>query len=537
MLCRKRFGRCWARTITAIIAALTISSIQSGRASAAAGDLDLTFGIGGRVITHLGFGDRASALAVQPDGKIIAAGVSASRGIYYAEDFALVRYQANGTLDSSFGLGGEVITDFFGDQDHINAVALQPDGKIVAAGRARRGNIYFGLARYNKDGGLDSTFGSGGKVATGFFGFGDDAHALAILADGKILVAGAIFTGPEEVDFGLARYNSDGSLDATFGSGGKVTTDFGNYDIITAIAVQPDGKILAGGNTTNRDTDTDFALVRYNKDGSLDSSFGSDGNVVTDFAGDVDFVAALALQSDGKIVLAGDVATSSKEDAGFGLARYNADGSLDSSFGSGGRVVTEGNLMAAYAVVIQPNGKIIAAGLAKGGDFGLARYNSNGGLDSGFGISGVITTDFSSSGGERAFAMSLQPDGKIVAAGESYDQHAGSGFALARYDAGDTTTKTFDTQLHDDNSLLEFDSISGDYRFTDCATGFTLTGAGIVKVRSCKIELRDSGADYSLKAKVRICGNTGKASVDVYSLGKTYTVKDKDITDNNLPCR
>jgi uncharacterized delta-60 repeat protein len=541
MLSRKRSGRHSARAVTAIIAALTVSSIPSARASAAAGDLDLKFGIGGKVITHLGFGDQVSALAIQPDGKIIAAGMSASRAIYDAEDFALVRYQTDGTLDSSFGLGGKVITDFFGDEDHISAVALQPDGKIVAAGRARKGAaIYFGLARYDKDGALDSAFGSGGKVVTSFFGFGDDAASLAILADGKILVAGAIFTGPVEVDFGLARYNGDGSLDATFGSGGKVTTDFGNYDTITSIAVQPDGKIIAGGNTTNRNTNDDFALVRYNKDGSLDSGFGSGGKVVTDFARHEDFVAELALQPDGKIVVAGDVtisASPSKEDVGFGLARYNADGSLDSRFGFGGKVVTGDSLIAADAVVIQPNGKVIAAGLAKGGDFGLARYNSNGGLDSGFGTNGVITTDFSGSGGERIFALALQPDGKVVAAGTTFDQNTGSGFALARYDAGDITTRTFDTQLHDDNSLLEFDSTSGDYRFTDCATGFTLTGAGIVKVRSCKIELRDSGSDYYLKAKVKLCSNTGKVSLDVFSQGKTYTLKDKDITDSSSPCR
>ena len=286
-----------------------------GRVYAAAGNLDPAFGNGGKVFTHIGFGDRVTSLAFQPDGKIIAAGASGNRGIFFASDFAIVRYNADGSLDTSFGAGGKVTTDFFDYEDYINAVALQTDGKIVVAGRARDGALaYFGLARYNRDGSLDSTFGSGGKVVTSFFGHGDDPHALAIQPDGKLVVAGTAFsassiTGDDvpNANFGLARYNSDGSLDPTFGSVGKVSTDLGNDSGITAIAIQPDGKIVAGGNTSSRDTNTDFALARYNEDGTLDSSFGSSGIVVTDFAGLPDFVDGLALQPDGKIVLAGEV--------------------------------------------------------------------------------------------------------------------------------------------------------------------------------------------------------------------------------------
>lgn len=403
-----------AAFIAVAITALVLAVGPLGRVNAGVGELDPKFGNGGKVITPLGFGDRVTCLAFQPDGKIIAAGASGSRGIYYASDFALVRYHADGSLDLSFGFGGRVITDFLGDQDYVNGIALQRDGKIVVAGRGREGAIiYFGLARYTTDGSLDATFGSGGKLLTSFFGHGDDALAITIQPDGKIVAAGKSFTGPSEVDFALARYNSNGTLEATFGSGGKVHTDFGGYDLITAMAIQPDGKIVAGGNTYTEGAHNDFALARYNTDGSLDSGFGSGGKVVTDFFRQPDFVAGLALQPDGKIVLAGDVSTftsPSFDAGGFGLARYNNDGSLDSTFGSSGKVITEGELIAAHAVVIQPNGKIIAAGLAirnrSNGDFALARYNSNGSLDSGFGSGGIVTTDFTPS--DQAFALGLQ---------------------------------------------------------------------------------------------------------------------------------
>lgn len=377
---------------------------------------------------------------------------------------------------------------------------------------------------------------------TSFFGYGDDPHALAIQPDGKIVVAGSDSSSATGADFGLARYNTDGSLDLTFGAAGKVHTDFGSFSLITCIALQPDGKIVAGGDTTNTDTNTDFALARYNNDGSLDSSFGSGGKVVTDFFRQPDFVAGLALQPDGKIVLAGDVSTStspSSDAGGFGLARYNKDGSLDSTFGSGGKVITEGELIAAHAVIIQPNGKIIAAGLAirnrSNGDFALARYNSNGSLDSGFGSGGMVTTDFTPS--DQAFALGLQSNGKVVVAGSAYDATKGSGFALARYDFGDITTKSFDMHLQNDTCVLQLDSATGDYSFTDCASGFTIEGVGKIKVRACKLTLHDASEDHDVWAKLNICTHTGKTAIELFSQGMSYSLKDADITASVSPCR
>ena len=166
-------------------------------------------------------------------------------------------------------------------------------------------------------GDLDPTFGSGGKVTTDVGG-SDGAQAVAIQGDGKVVAAGlGNFAGPGTGDFALARYNPDGSLDTSFGSGGKVTTDFGGFDAASAVAIQPDGKIIAAG----RSGSGDFALARYNPDGSLDSSFGSGGKVTTDFGG-FDSAFGVALQADGKIVAAGFQATSTQRGTDIAVARY-----------------------------------------------------------------------------------------------------------------------------------------------------------------------------------------------------------------------
>ena len=538
-----------AGLIVIAVAVLMVSVGPVARVSAGAGSLDPQFGSGGKVITTVGAVAGVQALAVQRDGRIIAAGVSMARGIFFAEDFALVRYHPDGSVDSSFGHDGRVTTDFFDDQDHINAIGLQKDGKIVAAGRARKGaDIYFGIARYRTDGTLDPEFGSGGKVVTSFFGYGDDARAMAIQPDGKIVVAGLAFSAPPhtgdyppDANFGLARYNSDGNLDPTFGIGGKVSTNFGGYDVITAIAIQADGKIVAAGNTNPGSTASDFALARYNGDGSLDPSFGSRGKVITDFAGQEDFVGALALQPDGKIVLAGDVTTlssASRDEDGVGLARYNKDGSLDASFGIDGKVITEGDMLTADAIVVQPNGRIVVTGLAAdgtNGNFGLARYNVDGKLDSSFGSAGIITTDFA--GPDQAFAIALQPDGKLIAGGYSYEQNTGIRyFALARYDVGDVNARSYDIHLESDTNRLEFDSGTGEYRFTDCASEVILTGVGRIKRRGCKIILRDAGEGYDVWAKVNICAGTGQTSIQLFAQNITYNLLDRDITSGSSSC-
>ena len=414
---------------------------------AAPGDLDPSFGTGGRVTTDFsgrsGF-DLAYAVAIQPDGKIVVAGDTLGR--VGTHDFALVRYHPDGTPDTDFGDNAKVTTDFDESFDIAYAVAIQPDGKIVVAGFADVQGDFgdFAVARYHPDGTRDRTFGGDGKVTTNFQkGGGEDrAFAMALQPDGKIVLAGEALTGPNqssgERNFALARYNTDGTLDRTFGGDGKVTTDFGNGledESIRALTLQPDGKIVVAGYSTVSGT-FDFALARYHANGRLDTMFGDGGRVTTDFGGIFsDIVFDIALQPDGKIVVAG-----TPDATGFALARYRSNGRLDPTFGDNGKVITKFkpgtfNLFdQAFALVLQPDGKIVAAGVTNvndAADFALARYRTNGRLDTTFGHGGRVTTRFNG-GAESIRAIALQADGKIVVTGNAFTG-SNDDFALARY--------------------------------------------------------------------------------------------------------
>ena len=356
----------------------------------------------------------------------------------------------DGDLDSTFGSGGKVITDFSGRSNGVNAMALQSDGKIVVAGDAlsAQGPPDFAAARYNVDGSLDTSFGSGGRVTTDFAGRSDTGSAIAVQPDGKILVAGGADLVATQFDFALVRYNANGSLDSTFGNGGKVTTDFnGGLDAASAIAVQTDGKIVLAGFATVGNPH--MALARYNSNGALDTSFGTGGKIVTDINGTRNSANAVAIQSDGKIVAAGSTLTTLGSFMMFALARYNVDGSLDSTFGSGGKVTTQvvagdGEDDEIFALAIQPDGRILAAGKANfGQDFGMVRYQTNGSLDTTFGASGLVTTDFNG-GSDSARGIALQIDGKIVLAGAANLTSGSTGdFGLARYNLSGSLDSTF----------------------------------------------------------------------------------------------
>jgi uncharacterized delta-60 repeat protein len=332
------------------------------------GSLDMNFGSGGRVIDLRGV--RAATVSVQDDGKIIAAG-QVSPG-----DFGLVRFNKDGSLDTSFGNAGLATTDFFGTSDQIWNLALQPDGKIVAIGDADNAN-WLALARFNANGSLDTTFGNGGRLTPGIGPGIEQGLAIAIQSDLKIVAVGQAYNGAlRKSDFALLRLEPNGELDESFGNAGKVLTDFSNgYDVALAVAIQPDGKILAAGEAPDK-----FGVVRYNVDGSLDETFGSGGRVITSFFGRGDVAMALALQSDGKIIAAGSaVFTGGDGTSGavrdFALARYNGDGTLDTTFGDQGKVTTNfGGDSVATSALLQPDGKLVAAGSANFADFALARY-------------------------------------------------------------------------------------------------------------------------------------------------------------------
>jgi uncharacterized delta-60 repeat protein len=415
-----------------LFAACLFAFLLIPSAQATPGALDPSFGQGGKVTTPIGPGnDSAYALALQPDGKLVAAGNTWNG----SSDTALARYNPDGSLDTSFNGNGKVTTAISPGDDWAAALALQPDGKIVTAGASCNGSdCDFALARYNPDGSLDTSFHGTGEVTTAI-GSGDDwATALALQPDGKIVAAGASWNG-SNYDIALARYTPDGSLDTSFHGTGTLTTAIGpGSDSAQALVLQSDGKLVVAGISSNG-WNNDFALARYTPDGSLDTSFHGTGTVTTAIGPANDNAYDLALQPDGKLVAAGSSFNGSNPD--FAVARYNPDGSLDTSFQGTGKVTTNfgSGDDTAYALALGPDGKLVVAGYSQqsGSDYdpALARYNPDGSLDSSFNGSGKLTTAFGS-GNDEAYALVLQPDGKPVAAGYS---HNGSDydFALIRY--------------------------------------------------------------------------------------------------------
>jgi uncharacterized delta-60 repeat protein len=407
----------------------------AGLAAADPGDLDPGFGNGGRTTTGFA-GDAGAGAAVVQGGKVVAAGFADTGA---TTDFALTRYRANGTLDPSFGNHGRVITDIAGGAgDQATALALQPDGKLVAAGlTSGAAGVDFALVRYRANGTLDPSFGDHGRVTTDFAGGADAAHALIVQADGKLVAAGSAAVGANQ-DFAVARYNPNGTPDLGFGTGGRATLDIaGAFDEARALVVQG-GKLVTAGFTFTGDAATgDFALARFTAAGRRDGTFGTGGRVTTDFAGGFDDARALVLQG-GKLVAAGGATTGSGPD--FALARYDDHGSLDPTFGTGGRVTTDfapvfGDADEINALVVQ-QGKLVAAGSSFTGgglrfDFALARYRPNGGLDATFGTGGTTTTDFARRE-DRAQALVLQ-GGRPVAVGSAVNASGKQTFALARY--------------------------------------------------------------------------------------------------------
>jgi uncharacterized delta-60 repeat protein/gliding motility-associated-like protein len=340
------------------------------------GSLDAIFGTAGKVITPIGtFDDYGWSLAIQSDDKIVVAGYSFNGS---NEDFALVRYTSNGALDTSFDTDGILTTAIGAGDDQAFAIAIQSDGKILAAGRSHNGlNFDFALVRYNTDGSLDTSFDTDGKVTTSNGSLSSEAWSIGVQPDGKIVLAGT--SANPQADFTVVRYNTNGSLDTGFDTDGKVTVNIGSTvadDQAYSIALQTDGKIVVGG--SHNSGNLDFALTRLNGDGSLDTGFGTAGKVITTVGSSHETGRAVAIQADGKILLAGQSNNGSNYD--FAVVRYNTDGTLDGSFGAAGKVTTPigSSNDNAYAIGIQSDKKIVLAGRtnATTWDIALARYIS-----------------------------------------------------------------------------------------------------------------------------------------------------------------
>jgi len=375
------------------------------------GILDPDFGDDGLVISRIdGTNTYASDIARQSNGKIIV-GVTTDCCMW-SRDLTLLRYNPDGSLDTSFGVGGMAAADIGNhNEDTLRSIVVQPDGKIIAAGDTytESWDSDFALVRFNPDGSLDSSFGNGGIVTTTInIRPGDLYPIVALQADGKIVAAGDTQDSYVHSDFVLVRYNPDGSLDTSFDGDGIVVSDFTQYDHLRDLAVQPDGKIVVVGYTGTDNHDFRITLVRYNPDSSLDSSFGGDGLVNLYFnEADNEYGYALTLLPDGKIVIAGSV---TEVENRFVLARVNPDGSVDRTktlfFG--------GDFDSANAVAVERTGKIIALG-SSDNKFALARLNPDFSLDTSFSDDGMLTTSIGDEAGGTALALLI--DGKILAAG------------------------------------------------------------------------------------------------------------------------
>jgi len=369
----------------------------------AAAALDNTFDTDGRVVTDIaGSTDEARSLAVQTDGKVLVAGQAYINGQY---DFAVVRYLADGAIDTTFGNGGRATASISTSDDYGFDVALQSDGKILVTGMTYSGGAAgfdMGVVRLNVDGSLDNTFGTGGKLVINAGSSWDEAYTIAVQADGKILVGGAGLG-----DAVVLRLNADGTADNSFDGDGRAVVSFGfGVDHAYQIIVQANGKIVVGGGN-----DQDFAVARLNADGSFDTTFDGDGKVTTSIGSMRDKALGLVVLDDGRIVLAG---WTQKAVTSFDLAlvRYNVDGSLDSSFGTGGIVTTQVGALndLSLGATVDDSGRIVVAARSSY-DALVAWYGNNGQQLASF-------TDRGGSGAPVGPAdVSVLDDGSILVAG------------------------------------------------------------------------------------------------------------------------
>ena len=415
----------------AVVSTVVLAMCATAASAALPGDLDSTFSFDGRQTTNFTAGfDSANAVAVRTDSKIVGVGQAGGNG----GQFALARYLIDGSLDTGgFGVGtGKVTTDFTPGYDAAYDGVLDAAGNIVAVGRAGGSGGRFAIARYLPDGSLDRAFSTDGRAVADFTTGDDYAFGVAIQPlDGKIIAVGR--AGGSGGVIAVARFMPDGTLDTTFNTDGKATTNFtAGDDRADAVAVQGDAKIVVAGSANYFGSNGKFALVRYNDDGTLDTGFNGVGKRTTDFTPGFDGAFGIAVQPGNQYIVAVGQAGLT-----LGLARYKPDGTLDPNFSTDGKARTNFTPGADYAddVVLQSDGKIVAAGAANffGPDsrFALARYNGNDGtLDISFSDDGKLMTNLTA-GFDGAYGVAIAPDGKIVAGG--YAGGSGGRFAIVRY--------------------------------------------------------------------------------------------------------
>jgi len=492
-----------------MVVALCMLAFGKAPVLAAPGDLDTSWGAGGKVTTDLMLRespDNGRAVVVQPDGKVVVGGFitkaksepsETTSVLVEDDDFGLVRYNTDGSLDTSFNGTGIVTTDLGSSIDCIKSVTLQGTDIVVAGNSASGSKDCLAVARYNSDGSLDTGFGGTGKVVTSFGA--QNSEAWAVAADGTDIIVAGTYRDGDRFYFGLARFKANGTFDVSFGGTGKVVTAVGSRaDLGFAMVLDGTDVIVAGATATG--ASFDCAVVRYNRDGSLDTGFGGTGKVVTSVSAAFDYATAMVLDGT-DIVIAGHAQNGSQYD--FMVVRYNADGSLDTGLGGTGKVtfgMGAGDDFA-YSVMIDGTdiivtgdasngsgqnfavarlnsngtldsslggtGKVMTAGTGKSGagallgtdilvvgiawstgssDFAVARYNSNGSLDTAFSSDGIVTTNLLMlPSDDYGRDLAIQPDGKFVVAGHTWLGLDMNRIVLVRYNRDGSLDSSFGT--------------------------------------------------------------------------------------------
>jgi uncharacterized delta-60 repeat protein len=428
-----------ARALAPVVLALVIPLAGAGAAFAQSGVLDPTFGTSGVVSTAVGAGDDFGyGLAIDEEDRIVVAGTCAQTN----DDFCLVRYGLDGVPDPTLNGTGKAIVPIRSDIDRAFAVALH-EQEIVLAGFSRQsGKDEFAVARLDASGALDPTFDGDGKATTAIGSLTDQARAVAVQADGKIVVAGFTLTGANR-DLALVRYTTTGALDPTFDGDGRRTLGVGTGDDEAgAITIQPDGKIVVAGYAADG-SQHDFVVARFLTGGGLDPAFNGGSPLRITFGTGNELANGVALQPDGKIVVAGYARVGTVFH--FAVARLLADGTLDATFDGDGKLTTAiGSTSQASSVAVDPTGRLVVAGFARiagNDDFALARYNADGTLDGNF-AGGVVTLAIGN-GVDAASAVAAQRDGKIVLAGSKRTANDDD-FAVVRYLVDDCGNGTVD---------------------------------------------------------------------------------------------
>lgn len=532
-----RLHKMLAGCLTLAILSLTLWLPAS--AHAAQGDLVTSFGTGGRVTTDIAGFDSAMDAIKMPDGRIIVSGFS-QPGPSSPRGMTLAAYLPNGALDANFGQGGTIHEPAGLSSSHAAALAVQ-NGKLLVASLEfpSVGSVgpVLAIKRYTSNGVLDATFGNnGGFWLTLFFASTASIQGMVVQADGKIVIS--YITNQFIQQFQALRLLADGSApDASFGQGGLGIVSFAPA-IATpaALALQGDRILLAGT------MQGEFTVACLTAAGVLDTTFGSGG--IAKFAyPQTGQLQTLAVQPDNKLLLGGYTSVDAYTVAA--LVRLQANGAPDPTFGNGGAVTTDffSHEASFYSLVTQADGKIVAAGVAgpaiNQSYFALARFNANGSADLSFSADGKTTETFSNA---LSFCGSLilKNDGNVVAIGTTtLTNPNGRDFALASFE---TAGPSYDIVVKDDlsNSYLKLNSVTGAYRFTDCAKNLSAEGTAALSTKGCKLTVSGGGLTSSLAALVNSCTKQGEVTVVIVMPGqpssKTYQFKDANITNNPAGC-